>query len=142
MKTNITNGHLKGTVCLLKYLRDHKGNFEVPSVLLTTFAGHSVHVNERGKRFRSLPDTLKTVSNRVNSFMQGTPRIPKMRNPVLRSQRFTRHWEENDYRNFQGEVPGLQRPDQRRLRRAGSSGKLAEVADPVRGTVPGRLAET
>lgn len=94
MKTDITNGHLKGTVCLLKYIRDHKGNFEVPSVLLTTFAGHGVHVNERGKRFRSLPDTLKTVSNRVNSFLQGTPRMPKMRNPALRSERFTRHWEE------------------------------------------------
>ncbi len=101
MKTDITNGHLKGAVCLLKYLRDHKGNFEVPSVLLTTFAGHSIHVNERGKRFWSLPDTLKTVSNRANSFLQGTPRMPRMRNPALRSERFTRHWEENDYRNFQ-----------------------------------------
>ena len=100
MKTDITNGHLKGTVCLLKYLRDHKGNFEVPSVLLTTFAAHGIYVNERGKRFQSLSDTLKTVSNRVNSFLQGTPRMPRMRNPALRSERFTRHWEENDYRNF------------------------------------------
>ena len=29
-KTDVTNGHLKGTVQLLKYLRDHKRNFEVP----------------------------------------------------------------------------------------------------------------
>ena len=100
-KADITNGHLKGTVQLLKYLRDHKGNFEVPSVLLTTFAGHSVHVNERVKRFRTLPDTLKTVSNRINSFLQATPRIPRMRNPALRSERFTGHWNGNDYRNFQ-----------------------------------------
>ena len=96
-----TNGHLKGTVRLLKYLRDHKDNFEVPSVLLTTLAGHSVHVNERGKRFGNLPDTLKTVSNRINSFLQATPRMPRMRNPALRSERFTRHWDGNDYRNFQ-----------------------------------------
>ena len=100
-KTDVTNGHLKGTVRLLKYLRDHKSNFEVPSVLMTTVAGHSVHVNERGKRFNSLPDTLKTVSNCINSFLQATPRMPGMRNPALRSERFTRHWTGTDYRNFQ-----------------------------------------
>ena len=100
-KADITNGHLKGAVRLLKHLRDHKRNFEVPSVLLTTLAGHSVHVNERGKRFNNLPDTLKTVSNRINSFLQATPKMPRMRNPALRSERFTRHWDENDYRNFQ-----------------------------------------
>ena len=100
-KADVTSGHLKGAVRLLKYLRDHKDNFEIPSVLLTTFAGHSVHINERGKRFQSLPDTLKTVSNRINSFVQATPRRPKMRNPALRSERFTRHWDDNDYRNFQ-----------------------------------------
>ena len=100
-KTDVTDGHLKGVVRLLKYLRDHKDNFEVPSVLLTTLAGHSVHINERGKRFHSLPDTLKTVSNRINSFVQATPRRPKMRNPALHSERFTRHWDDNDYRNFQ-----------------------------------------
>lgn len=100
-KTDVTNGHLKGTVRLLKYLRDHKDNFEVPSVLLTTLAGHSVHVNERGKRFNDLPDTLKTVSNRINSFLRATPRMPRMRNPALRRERFTRHWDGHDYRNFQ-----------------------------------------
>ena len=91
----------EGAVRLLKHLRDHKGNFEVPSVLPTTLAGHSVHVNERGKRFNNLPDTLKTVSNRINSFLQATPKMPRMRNPALRSERFTHHWNENDYRNFQ-----------------------------------------
>ena len=99
-KTDITNGHLKGAVQLLKYVRNHKRNFEVPSVLLTTLAGHSVHVNERGKRFKNLPDTLQTVSNRINAFVQATPSIARMRNPALRSERFTRHWDQNDYRNF------------------------------------------
>ena len=99
-KTNITNGHLKGVVSLLKYLRDHKGNFEVPSVLLTTLAGHAINSNEKGKRFRSTPETLKTVSNRINSFLQAVPRRPKVRNPSLRSERFTRHWDHNDYRNL------------------------------------------
>ena len=99
-KTNITNGHLKGVVSLLKYLRDHKENFEVPSVLLTTLAGHAVNSNENGKRFRSTPETLRTVSNRINSFLQAVPCRPKVRNPSLRSERFTRHWDQKDYRNL------------------------------------------
>ena len=69
-------------------------------MLLTTLAGHSVHVNERGKRFNNLPDTLQTVSNRTNAFLQGVPRRPRLRNPALRSERFDRHWDNNDYRNF------------------------------------------
>ncbi len=100
VKTEVTNGHLKSTVRLLKYIRDHHGNFEVPSVLLTTLAGHSVHVNERGKRFTNLPETLQIVSKRMNAFLQVVPCRPRLRNPALRSERFNRHWDNNDYRNF------------------------------------------
>ena len=100
LKTEVTNGHLKGAVRLLKYLKDHKDNFEVPSVLLTTLAGQSVHVNERGKRFTNLPDTLQTVSNRINAFLQAVPHRPRLRNPALRGERFDRHWDGNDYSNF------------------------------------------
>ena len=100
VKTEVTNGHLKGAVRLLNYLKDHKDNFEVPSVLLTTLAGHSVHGNERRKRFTNLPDTLQTVSNRMNAFLQAVPNRPRLRNPALRDERFDRHWDGNDYRNF------------------------------------------
>ena len=100
-KTDITNGHLKAVTRLLKYMRDHKGGFTVPSVVLTTFIGHSVHYNERGKRFKDTPDTLKTVSNRMNAFLQATPRMPRFRNPALRSERFSKKdWEQDQYRNF------------------------------------------
>ena len=96
-KTDVTNGHLKAVTRLLKYLRDHKGNFEVPSVLLTTLIGHAVHLNEKGKRFKDVPETLKVVSNRINSFLQATPYMPRLRNPALRSERFTRHWNQGRY---------------------------------------------
>ena len=41
-KTRITNGDLKRVTRLLKFLRDHKGNFSVKSILLTTLIGNSV----------------------------------------------------------------------------------------------------
>ena len=99
-KTDVTNGHLKAATRLLKYIRDHKGNFEVPSVILTTLVGHSVNLNERGKRFNDVPETLKIVSNRINSSLQATPNRPRLRNPAMRSERFTRHWDRPQYANF------------------------------------------
>ena len=101
-KTDVTNGHLKTVTRLLKYMRNHKGSFDVPSVVLTTLIGHSVHYNERGKGFKDAPDTLKTVSNRMNAFLQATPRMPRFRNPARRSERFDKGWGQDQYRNFQG----------------------------------------
>ena len=69
----------------------------MPSVLLTTLIGHAVHLNEKGKRFTDVPETLKVVSNRINSFLQATPYMPRLRNPALRSERFTRHWNQDRY---------------------------------------------
>ena len=100
-KTDVTNGHLKTVTRLLKYMRNHKGSFDVPSVVLTTLIGHSVHYNERGKRFKDSPETLKTVSNRMNAFLQATQRMPRFRNPARRSERFDKGWDQAQYRNFQ-----------------------------------------
>ena len=100
-KTDVTNGHLKTVTRLMKYMRNHKGSFDVPSVVLTTLIGHSVHYNERGKRFKDAPETLKTVSNRMNAFLQATPRMPRFRNPARRSERFDKGWGQAQYRNFQ-----------------------------------------
>ena len=101
-KTEVTNGHLMAVTRLLKYMRNHKGSFDVPSVVLTSLIGHTVHYNERGKRFKDAPDTLRTVSNRMNSFLQATPRMPRFRNPALRSERFSKKdWNQSQYLNFQ-----------------------------------------
>ena len=99
-KTRITNGNLKRATRLLKYMRDHKGNFTAPSVLLTTLIGNSVHDNEGDSNFKNVPDTLKTVCNRINAFLQANLFKPEIRNPVLREETFTRHWDQNKYRNF------------------------------------------
>ena len=99
-KTRITNGNLKRATRLLKYMRDHKGNFTAPSILLTTLIGMSVQDNEGDARFKTDSDTLKTVCNRINAFLQANPNQPEIRNPVLPQETFTRHWDQNKYRNF------------------------------------------
>ena len=100
-KTRITNGNLKRVTRLLKFLRDHKGNFSVKSILLTTLIGNSVYVSdEGGKDFKDIPTSLKTISNRINSFLQANVFMPEISNPVLSTESFTRHWDQSKYRNF------------------------------------------
>ena len=100
-KTKITDGHLKRVTRLLKFLRDHKTNFSVKSILLTTLIGNTVYTtDEQGENFTDIPTALKTVSNRINSFLQANFFMPTINNPVLPTESFTRHWNQDKYRNF------------------------------------------
>lgn len=99
-KTRITHGNLKRVTRLLKYLRDHKGNFTVKSILLTTLIGMMVFGETDKENFKTIPDALKTVSNRINDFLQGNPTMPTIKNPVLPEEDFNRHWDQAKYENF------------------------------------------
>ena len=100
-KTRITNGNLKRDTRLLKFLRDHKGNFSVKSILLTTLIGNSVYPSDEwGEDFKDIPTSLKTVSNRINDFLQTNISMPEICNPVLSTESFTRHWDQDKYRHF------------------------------------------
>ena len=100
-KTRITHGNLKRVTRLLKFLRDHKGNFSVKSILLTTLIGNSVYASDEwGEDFKNIPTALKTISNRINSFLQANASMPEICNPVLDGEFFTRHWDQDKYSHF------------------------------------------
>ena len=99
-KNAVTHGNLKRVARLLKYLRDHKRTFTAPSILLMTLIGNAVRNNDDGSRFRTLPDALKTVTNRVNGFLQSHAKTPRISNPALRREDFSRDWDSDKYRNF------------------------------------------
>ena len=99
-KNSITNGNLKRVTRLLKYMRDHKGNFTAPSILLTTLIGNAVYDFEDDANFKNVADTLLTVCSRINAFLQANAQQPEIRNPVLPEETFTRHWDAAKYRNF------------------------------------------
>ena len=100
-KTRITNGNLKRVTRLLKFLRDHKGNFSVKSILLTTLIGNNVYASDEcGEDFKDIPTSLKTISNRINNFLQANIFMPEICNPVLTTESFTRHWDQDKYRHF------------------------------------------
>lgn len=99
-KNAITHGNLKRVARLLKYLRDHKETFTAPSVLLTTLIGSAVWDSDDGSQFKTLPDALITVTNRINDFLQANPFMPEITNPALPEEVFSRDWDTAKYQNF------------------------------------------
>ena len=92
---------LRKVVRLFKFLRDHKNTFSIKSILLTTLLGIQVlDSDENPSKFGDLPQALKTLSNRLNDFLQANPTMPRIENPVLLGEDFTRDWDETKYKNF------------------------------------------
>ena len=100
-KNRITDGNLKRAVRMLKYLRDHKGNFTAKSILLTTLAGNTIESWDEGtEAVSTVGDTLCTVLTRMDAYLQMNPWMPEIRNPVLPTETFNRHWDQLRYENF------------------------------------------
>ncbi len=90
---------------MLKYLRDHKNNFTAKSILLTTLAGNTIEEWDEGtEAVRTVADTLVTVLGRIDQFLQLHPIMPQIRNPVLPSETFNRHWDQTKYANFRNRI--------------------------------------
>ncbi|MBC6414496.1 MAG: SEC-C domain-containing protein [Chromatiales bacterium] len=98
------SNNFRKTTKLLKYLRDHKNTFSVKSILLTTLLGNQVYDNENDEIFPDLPTTLKTLSTRLNRFLQTYTTMPIITNPALISENFNRHWDQNKYQNFRDKI--------------------------------------
>ena len=104
-KNRITAGNLKRVVRLLKYLRDHKNNYTAKSILLTTLAGNTIRPSDGGtEAVRTVADTLVTVLTHMDVYLQGHPYMPEIRNPVLPTENFNRHWDQKKYSNFRNRV--------------------------------------
>ena len=104
-KNRITGGNLKRVVRLLKHLRDHKNSFTAKSILLTTLAGNTIKASDEGaEAVSTVADTLETVLSRMNDYLQQHPNMPEIKNPVLATENFNRHWDQRRYANFRSRV--------------------------------------
>ena len=104
-KNRITGGNLKRAVRMLKYLRDHKGNFTAKSILLTTLAGNAIESWDEGtEAVSTVSNTLVTILTRIDEYLQANPWMPEIRNPVLPSETFNRHWDQARYENFRNRI--------------------------------------
>ena len=104
-KSRITDGNLKRVVRLLKFLRDHKNSFTAESILLTTLAGNTIKASdEEREAVSTVADTLVTVLTRMDDYLQRHPSMPEVKNPVLDTEDFSQHWDQQKYANFRDGV--------------------------------------
>ena len=104
-KNRITGGNLKRVVRFLKHLRDDKNNYTAKSILLTTLAGNTIKPSDEGTvAVSTVADTFVTVVARMDEYLRQHPNMPAIRNPVLPSETFNRHWNQARYANFRDRV--------------------------------------
>lgn len=102
-KNRITNGNLIKVIRLLKYLRDHKTRYTIPSVTLTAALAH--HVSETTKTldpdaYKNVANTLRTLSEELAVQIAGHPyTAPYIRDPGT-GQDLTDRWKDENYRTF------------------------------------------
>jgi hypothetical protein len=97
---------LRKVTRLLKYLRDIKGTFSCPSVLFTTVLGERLAWadNLNTVDFSDLPTALKTISGRLDDWLQANPHRPTVTNPMLTSEILSDLWEDASYANFRDKI--------------------------------------
>lgn len=104
-RNRITRGNLKRVVRILKHLRDHKGNFKAPSVILTVLAGEAIlDDDEDDECVSTVADTLSTVLDRISDRLKDSDEIPVINNPGNPELTLNTPWEPNQYDYFRKQI--------------------------------------
>ena len=104
-RKNIQTGSnsLRNVLKLLKYLRDTKTTFSCKSILLTTLVAARVEDTDvlyQPTNFPDLPTALKTLIGRLDDYLKARLHFHKVENPVVPTEDFVRHWDDDKYQNF------------------------------------------
>lgn len=86
---------------ILKYLRDIKGRFTCPSVLLTTLLGNEIHFfDQYGTDFVDVPTALRTIMQRLDERLQASVTRLAVPNPKLSTEEFGQLLTDQQYTNL------------------------------------------
>ena len=77
----LANGHLRKVIRLMKYLRDYKTTFSVPSIILTTFLGEQVQGWHEDARYADLPTALLNILTDLDVWLDGNQTMPQIEDP-------------------------------------------------------------
>ncbi|MCW2904565.1 MAG: hypothetical protein JWO67_6830, partial [Streptosporangiaceae bacterium] len=113
-KDTITGDHLREVIRLVKFLRDHGGNFKrTRSVLLTAMLGERVeaaNVDADPGYYNDLPTTLLHVVSDLKTWLDANRTKPSIADPSGATDpqgnpvTFDHRWTETDYQNFRSKM--------------------------------------
>jgi hypothetical protein len=99
-KDGLANGHLRRSIRLLKYLRDYKGTFSAPSVILTTLLGGRVQSWDADRLYPDLPTAFVRLLTDLDTWLSLYPLMPPLEDPSCPGTYFNHRWTEDKYANF------------------------------------------
>lgn len=113
-KNGATNGNLKQVIRMMKYLRDHHGNFKrTRSVILTALIGERVDTTKPlidPSYYEDVPTTLVNLLEDLNAWLQANPTFPSIpdpsgaTDPTGQPVTFDHRWKPEDYANFSSKI--------------------------------------
>lgn len=106
MKENdrLANGHLRKVIRLMKYLRDYKTTFSIPSIILTTFLGEQVHGWDADTRYPDLPTALLNILTDLDAWLSINSTMPQIEDPSCPGVTFNHRWDDDRYANFRAKI--------------------------------------
>lgn len=110
MKDNdrLANGHLREVIRLLKYLRDFKTTFSIPSIILTTFLGEQVQAGHQDARYADLPTALLNILTDLDVWLDRNATMPQIEDPSCPGVTFNHRWDQDRYENFRTQIKRYQ----------------------------------
>lgn len=106
MKERDTLAHrnLRKVLRLLKYLRDYKQMFSVPSVILTLLVAERVTAWDADERYKDVPTALKNLLADLDTWLQMYPTMPLLEDPSCPGTSFNHRWDQFQYENFRAKI--------------------------------------
>jgi hypothetical protein len=99
-KDGLANGNLRKVIRLLKYVRDFKETFAVPSVILTALLGERVQAFDEATRYADVPTTLLNLMTDLDAWLKLYPDMPLLEDPSCPGTSFNHRWTQDRYENF------------------------------------------
>ena len=106
-KDRIAHGHLRTVLRLLKYLRDYKGTYDVPSVILTVVVGGRANeVLAFFERYCDLPTAFRSLVTGTDRWLQAQPGVPLVKDPSCPAVNFGHRLDEAGFCKFRDQFHG------------------------------------
>lgn len=99
-RDRLARGNLRKVIRLVKYLRDSKETFSIPSVILTALLGERVQVFDAENRYRDVPTTLVNLMEDLSTWLDLNPTMPILSDPSCPQTTFNHRWDQDKYTNF------------------------------------------
>ncbi|MGH3119004.1 MAG: SMODS domain-containing nucleotidyltransferase [Gaiellales bacterium] len=103
-----SNGNLRKTIRLYKYLRDRNDAFTIPSIILTTLLGKQLHWYwDAPSSYPDLPTAFKILTDRLDGWLERCTSLPRIPDPSGSGASFDHRWNDRSFRHFQGAIHTL-----------------------------------